>query len=87
MIYSGIKEFTSALCFTLHIYVHKLILLIFGLFNDTVISFVYEASNCRMISEQQIRKDMEGSRQGLIWGTIQAFDFRDWGKPVMTDVF
>jgi hypothetical protein len=33
-----------------------------------------------------IGKDMEGSGRGLIWGTIVAFAWRDWGKPSKTSV-
>jgi hypothetical protein len=34
----------------------------------------------RLIDEWWSRKDLEGSDYGLIWGTVPAFAWRDWGK-------
>jgi hypothetical protein len=34
-----------------------------------------------IIIEQQIGKQVKGNDYGLIWGTIQAFSYRDQGNP------
>jgi hypothetical protein len=44
------------------------------------------ASNDRMISEQQIRKDVKRNCDILIWGIIPSFYCRDQGKPRKSSV-
>jgi hypothetical protein len=65
-------------------------LLGFGLFNDAVSSPDCITSNDRLINEQWIRKEMEGSGRGFIWGSIQVIDnlFASsyWAKPRKTSV-
>jgi hypothetical protein len=40
------------------------------------------ALNGRLINEWQIGKHVEGSGCGLFQGTIPAFVWRNWGKPL-----
>jgi hypothetical protein len=55
-----------------------------SLFNIAVSSSGYVISNDRVINEQRIRKDIEGSGRGLILGTISVFAWRrnrNYEKP------
>lgn len=53
-----------------------------GLFNSSVSSSDCIVSNNIMISSVHVRgKYVKLIDYGYIWGTIQAHDYKDWGKP------
>ena len=43
---------------------------------------VHTASYYRIISEYLTGRNMQGRSNGLIWGNILTFIWRDWGTPV-----
>jgi hypothetical protein len=54
---------------------------IYDIFNNIVICSDYIASNCDMITEYWIWKDMGGRSYGLISDNIIPLAWQDWEKP------
>jgi hypothetical protein len=48
-----------------------------GVLSFTVSNSNYVVPNCRMITEQWIQKDVNGSGRGLLWDTIPSFIWKD----------
>jgi hypothetical protein len=61
--------------------------LICYLFNKIFSDLHYTLSNCRMISEEKIGKNVKGSAHGLIWGTVPEFAWNNLGKLSISSVW